>query len=230
MHATDTLDFAVILDGSIELETESDATVLGVGDCVVQRGTQHRWRVVGDGPCTYLVALFSPQADSPAAAPGVLTHASGDAGHRRVVVSTGEDGRSAISGDGGIPFAVPFPDGGGITDLWHTGWRLASADQGGDLHGPWELETGEAIVWRLVEFPAGPSQEPGFVHTTASIDLDVVLDGELDLALPGSPTTRLATGDLVVQRGTAHAWTNPGTAPARLLAIMIGVPASATDG
>ena len=121
---------------------------------------------------------------------------------------------------------MPFPDGGGITDLWHTGWRLASADQGGDLHGPWELETGEAIVWRLVEFPAGPSKEPGFVHTTASIDLDVVLDGELDLALPGSPTTRLATGDLVVQRGTAHAWTNPGTAPARLLAIMIGVPAS----
>ena len=61
MHATATLDFAVILDGQIELETETDSTVLGPGDCVVQRGTQHRWRVVGDGPCTYLVGLLSPE-------------------------------------------------------------------------------------------------------------------------------------------------------------------------
>jgi len=48
----------VILDGEIELEVEDGCVRLGAGDCVVQRGTQHRWRVVGDGPCTYAVALF----------------------------------------------------------------------------------------------------------------------------------------------------------------------------
>jgi len=32
--------------------------VLGPGDCVVQRGTMHRWRPVGDGPVRYVAVML----------------------------------------------------------------------------------------------------------------------------------------------------------------------------
>ena len=48
MHATDTLDYLVILSGQIVLEMETGEVVLGPGDMIVQRGTLHAWR--NDGP------------------------------------------------------------------------------------------------------------------------------------------------------------------------------------
>ena len=66
MHATATLDLEWVVAGEIELELEDGCVRLGPGDCVIQRGTQHRWRVVGDGPCTYIVAMFALVAAIPA--------------------------------------------------------------------------------------------------------------------------------------------------------------------
>ncbi|MCE7795720.1 cupin domain-containing protein [Sphingobium sufflavum] len=48
LHATDTLDYLVILKGTIVLEMEVGEATLRAGDCVVQRGTVHAWR--NDGP------------------------------------------------------------------------------------------------------------------------------------------------------------------------------------
>jgi len=50
MHATQTVDVLFILSGRIELILEKGSTILGPGDCVVQRGTRHAWRVSGDVP------------------------------------------------------------------------------------------------------------------------------------------------------------------------------------
>lgn len=228
MHATATLDFAVILDGQIELESETGGVVLGPGDCVVQRGTQHRWRVVGDGPCRYLVALFGivPGASEPPEPTlALLPAGSATFGPRRVVVGVGDDGRSRIVADGLAPCVRPFATGGGIVDLWQTGGPLASAQQGGDPPGSWSLEPlGGGIVFRFIELTANP--EPGMepVHSTNTIDLLVVLDGSIELELPGSPPIPLDAGDLVVQRGTAHAWHNRGDGTARMLAIMVAAP------
>lgn len=48
MHATDTVDWLVILSGRIVLVMETGETILGPGDALVQRGTVHAWR--NDGP------------------------------------------------------------------------------------------------------------------------------------------------------------------------------------
>ncbi|MUL74518.1 cupin domain-containing protein [Mycolicibacterium sp. CBMA 226] len=49
MHATDTTDFAIVTQGSVGLELDEGAEViLHAGDAVVQNGTRHKWRVVGD--------------------------------------------------------------------------------------------------------------------------------------------------------------------------------------
>ncbi|HXX91748.1 MAG TPA: cupin domain-containing protein [Acidimicrobiales bacterium] len=45
MHSTDTVDFAVVVEGELDLELDEKRTVhVGPGDCVVQRGTRHAWR------------------------------------------------------------------------------------------------------------------------------------------------------------------------------------------
>jgi hypothetical protein len=51
MHTTDSTDFGVLLSGNVVLELDNGAEVsLSPGDVVVQNGTRHRWRVVGDVP------------------------------------------------------------------------------------------------------------------------------------------------------------------------------------
>jgi mannose-6-phosphate isomerase-like protein (cupin superfamily) len=53
MHRTDTTDVGVLLSGNVILELDDGAEVLlSPGDVVVQNGTRHRWRVVGDVPAT----------------------------------------------------------------------------------------------------------------------------------------------------------------------------------
>ena len=57
MHTTDTIDFEVVLDGTIVLELGDGAEVaLHPGDTIVQNGTRHRWKNVGDKPAR--LALF----------------------------------------------------------------------------------------------------------------------------------------------------------------------------
>jgi hypothetical protein len=51
-----------------------------------------------------------------------------------------------------------------------------------------------------------PGRHP-LMHRTESIDYGIVLSGEIVLLLDDSEVT-LKEGDIVVQRGTIHAWTN----------------------
>lgn len=59
MHTTDTVDFGVILSGSVWLELDNDAErELRAGDCVVQNGTRHAWRNRSQQPCLMAVAII----------------------------------------------------------------------------------------------------------------------------------------------------------------------------
>lgn len=63
MHRSDTIDFVFIISGQLELTLEEGSTLLRPGETVVQRGTNHAWRVVGNEPCTFAAVLIdaSPQ-------------------------------------------------------------------------------------------------------------------------------------------------------------------------
>ena len=55
------------------------------------------------------------------------------------------------------------------------------------------------------------SMKPGQgapLHRTRTLDLGVVLEGEVELELDSGVKRVLKAGDTVVQRGTAHAWRN----------------------
>ena len=63
-----------------------------------------------------------------------------------------------------------------------------------------------------------PGRHP-LMHRTESIDYGVVLEGEIVLLLDDSEVV-LNPGDLVVQRGTIHAWTNRTNQITRMLFIL----------
>ena len=60
VHRTDSLDYAVIMQGEIDMELESgEITRLKAGDVVVQRGTVHNWINRGPEPCVIAFVLIA---------------------------------------------------------------------------------------------------------------------------------------------------------------------------
>src|SRR5467141_3567284 len=63
MHRSDTTDFGVVLSGNLAVELDDGAELLlSPGDVLVENGTRHRWRVVGDVPATMASFLTEPTA------------------------------------------------------------------------------------------------------------------------------------------------------------------------
>jgi quercetin dioxygenase-like cupin family protein len=76
---------------------------------------------------------------------------------------------------------------------------------------------------RVNEFAPGHLDGRGLqspVHRTASVDYGIVLEGEITLVLDDSEVT-LGPGDIVVQRGTDHAWANRGDRLARVVFVLV---------
>ena len=63
--------------------------------------------------------------------------------------------------------------------------------------------------------------DPG-MHTSDTIDLEVILRGEVILELDDGAERLLRAGDTVVQNGTRHRWRNPGPEPALMAVFMLG--------
>ena len=61
---------------------------------------------------------------------------------------------------------------------------------------------------------------PG-MHTTPSVDYDVILEGTLHLELTKGEV-ELNAGDVVIQHGTRHAWRNRSNSTAKLLVVLVG--------
>jgi len=213
MHATDTLDLMVVLEGFVVMGLDDSERTIGPGEFVIQRGTAHRWRPADEHGWTYFVTMLRPDRDVDGAVVGIKPATVGDRPIRRVVT-----GSPVI--DGGAVDAVSSPTTT-MTDLWHTGGPLRSVDQGGDPDGPWSLVPKPGGLWfRLVELTPAPPIEQGW-HVTPTIDIDVVLRGRVLLELPDGVQTELGPGDVVIQRGTNHRWTALGDEQFAMASVMI---------
>jgi hypothetical protein len=59
MHVTQTVDYAILLDGELWLEVDDGETVhLVAGDIVVQQATRHGWRNKGERPATIAFVML----------------------------------------------------------------------------------------------------------------------------------------------------------------------------
>ena len=174
---------------------------------------------------------------------------------RRVVTGHDEQGRSLIRSDGDAPVAIQFGElGPTIFELWRSDVLPASNEGHEDgallpftlapplggliarvVHYPPDREsnwTGEDAMKAFAAHGAGDAlsarqeRHPAF-HKTQSLDLAIVLEGEI-WALLDEGETLMKTGDVLVQRGTNHAWANRSDRPCRVCYVAVGAQAPKT--
>lgn len=58
-HRTDSIDYAVVMAGEIDMELDIGSVHLKAGDVLVQRGTIHNWVNKGSEPCVIAFTLVS---------------------------------------------------------------------------------------------------------------------------------------------------------------------------
>ncbi|HEY2303810.1 MAG TPA: cupin domain-containing protein [Acidimicrobiales bacterium] len=155
---------------------------------------------------------------------------------RRVVTGHDADGRAVFLSDGVPPKTI---DRGaqGVSEVLVLPGPPGDATSGGDSPDPgFPLHpvAGGATV-RVIRLPppapgvpdderwlrvAGDDpQRPG-MHTTDTLDFEVIMDGEIVLDLEDGEHL-LHAGDVVVQRGTPHRWRVSGDRPCTYLAVMV---------
>ena len=73
-HRTDSIDYAVVMAGEIDMELVDTTVHLKAGDVLVQRGTIHNWVNRGTVPCVIAFVLI---AAKPVEVGGRVLHAQG---------------------------------------------------------------------------------------------------------------------------------------------------------
>jgi quercetin dioxygenase-like cupin family protein len=73
-HRTDSIDFAVVISGEIDMQLDDSEVHLKAGDVMVQRGTIHNWINRGTAPCVIAFTLVDAK---PVAVGGKTLHAEG---------------------------------------------------------------------------------------------------------------------------------------------------------
>jgi mannose-6-phosphate isomerase-like protein (cupin superfamily) len=167
---------------------------------------------------------------------------------RRIVTGHNQEGRSIITIDG-PPARSIGEDVGGLFELWNTDGNIIDtkdnldrADQdiilspptGGTKFRYFQINpTPEGIPMEIMQEIAADafekigaghhrvdtSKHPA-MHKTETIDYIILLKGDVTLILDEDEVT-LEPHDVVVQRGTNHAWVNNGDEPALLIAVLI---------
>jgi hypothetical protein len=168
---------------------------------------------------------------------------------RRIVTGFAAEGAATIIEDGAAPNTMTVPERPGyrVTSLWVTGETPAKlrADDGTGSHkGLLPPKNGSVV--RIIDIPPEPKDKaamermqsatfgqiyadkprsegeqkhPG-MHQTDTIDYAVVLDGEITAVLEDKETLMKA-GDVLIQRGTNHAWANRSDRMCRILFVLI---------
>jgi quercetin dioxygenase-like cupin family protein len=169
---------------------------------------------------------------------------------RRIVTGHDAKGRSRFIMDGEPPLARQrMPGSVVVTELWLT--PMTPADNSGIAEtaaGPLRLQPpADGSVFRIIDFPPekqhrialsqeiaagdngsgvvtalkeGSAGRTAGFHRTNTIDYVVVISGEM-YALMDEGERLMRSGDVLVQRGTSHAWANRSKKAARLAFILI---------
>ena len=58
-HRTDSIDYAVVISGEIDMQLDGESVHLKAGDVLVQRGTIHTWVNKSTAPCVIAFALIA---------------------------------------------------------------------------------------------------------------------------------------------------------------------------
>jgi quercetin dioxygenase-like cupin family protein len=140
---------------------------------------------------------------------------------RRIVTGHDADGVARIVIDDEPANVRATRNGKTATLLWATD-AMPAAIARGEIEDMGARTLGTAPPSRGTRFAINTTDPgcSGAFHRTETLDYVIVLDGEIDMELDEG-TVRLRAGDVLIQRGTAHRWTNNGTVTARVAFILI---------
>ena len=167
---------------------------------------------------------------------------------RRIVTGHDEKGKSIITIDG-PPARSLGEEAGGLYELWNTDGNeintldeidraddevLLSPPNGGTKFRYFQINpTPEGVPADLIEAATAEAFEKmgaahhrvdttrhPAMHKTKTIDYIILLKGDVTLLLDNEEVD-LKPFDVVVQRGTNHAWVNNGNEPALFIAVLI---------
>lgn len=152
---------------------------------------------------------------------------------RRIVTGV-KDGKSVIVEDGIVDNVVEHVRELYISDIWNT--QETPARLGDEVripNTPFPQTPKNGTFFRYVSIPPDkelglevvPGQPHPLMHQTDTLDYIVILSGELYLIMEEGET-RLGPGDIVIQRGTNHAWSNRSNEPVIQLAVLIDAAAN----
>lgn len=141
--------------------------------------------------------------------------------NRRVVTGHDASGKSVVISDGPPPQNHPMRGpgiGADFYEIWNAGKTiplLTSVEEFEPNEREFTIMPAAGHLLRILEvYPLKAGGKRTVMHRTKTLDYVVVIDGELVLILEDSEVT-IRKGDVVVQRGTNHAWENRGDAIAR---------------
>jgi mannose-6-phosphate isomerase-like protein (cupin superfamily) len=169
---------------------------------------------------------------------------------RRVVTGQTQDGKSVFVSDEQVePVAMGVMPGTEFHLLWGSdetpqlpsdgsrpaagkyfppppGFRFNFFTLGPDsVTLPDDLDIGAALAEIQERLPGMldvlEPDHPG-MHTTDTVDIDLVISGEVWLELDDGAEVHLGPGDCVVQNGTRHAWHNRTSEPCVIAVALIG--------
>ncbi|WP_326982531.1 cupin domain-containing protein [Chryseobacterium sp. MYb264] len=147
---------------------------------------------------------------------------------RRIVTGI-KDGKSVIVEDEIVKNAVEHFPNLIISDVWNTQQMPASLDFEKPIPNTGFPQTPKnGTYFRYVSIPPdkdlGVEMKTGephpMMHKTQTLDYIIILSGELYLIMEEGETL-LKPGDIVIQRGTNHAWSNRSDEPCIQLAVLI---------
>jgi len=152
---------------------------------------------------------------------------------RRIVTGHDASGKSVFVEDGPPPqFEVRSNERVSYFELWNTGASPAlihAQEPVEPIARPIQLPPPPGgTIMRIIDVHPGnyrgmsprPDGRSSAMHRTKTIDYAICLEGEIYAVLDDSETLMRA-GDVLIQRGTDHAWENRSDADCRMLFILI---------
>jgi hypothetical protein len=158
---------------------------------------------------------------------------------RRVVIGRNMDGISLVVADERLA-GDHLPGAGHLWRLWSADTLVSKDSVDPDAQGMYPVPGG--IRFSALEIPPNTEALPEIsatgddaravaahrfkeagMHQTVSIDFDIVVSGKILLEVGDGTKTLLHPGDVIINNGAKHKWSNPGEVPAILAGVVIGL-------
>jgi quercetin dioxygenase-like cupin family protein len=142
---------------------------------------------------------------------------------RRIVTGHDASGRATVLVDAPATNVKSSRPNQFSTLIWCTEGPAAAMPIGEDAEdmglrslGTYPPENGTRFM--IAEYPPGNVPRR---HRTETIDYIVVLSGRIEMELDEGEAVTMGQGDVMVQRGTYHAWRNPGPEVCRMVFVLV---------